>query len=314
MSAAAASAGAPASSGSPSTSSGGSQGGADPSQGGGGPDFDVSEALREARQARHENRQLKSTFDRQSQDWQKKEQEYAKSQETLDRMRKALTGEEAQPLEPHQQRIKHWEGLMDEYVDQAIQLEKKGQSIPLTTKLALESFQSNIKFENEIAELKKIVAELKGGVDKATDSQQFSNKAAYSQMENFIEQSLDQLYGMAPEQLGTKRSTYQTVVNLLNAEMSELQSKAPGEWVKKRNNPQALYEMVKNAIHKLVPPRAMQMIEQQDLQNTPMKEGELWAAFREAKNIKDPAERTRVQRMIRQDLLELSINKKRRRR
>lgn len=300
---------APSANSAPAPSPGGGQGGPNPSQGGEGPGFNFDEVLHEARQARKETGTLKSAFDRHSETWQK-------DREVLDRVRKAFSGETEAPKDPHADQISHWEKQIDHYLEQAMELKSRGQSIPLTTNLALESFQANIKFANEIADLKKTIGDLKKGVDTANAPDRPANDMAYQHMENSIQQSLDQLYGAAPEQVGLKRSVYQSVVHLIQADLNELQTKAPHVWDQVRRDNKRLDKIVNDAIKKLVPPRAMKMIEEKDFADTPMNEGQLWATFREAKALfeKDPKRSIALQRQIRQDILELQDKNRRKRR
>lgn len=275
-----------------------------PSQGGEGGAFDVSDAIKEARRARQESQTLRSTFD-------KRDQEFRQTQETLDRVKKAFVPEESSKAPDP---IADLEEQMDYYLEQAMEAKARGGGIPLTTNLALKFFQSQIENHKTQQQLLQEIAQLKAGIDKANSPERSVNDHAYAQMENHIQNALDSLYGSDPNTFGTKRNVYQGVVNMLQADLQELQQKAPHVWDKVRRNPQELQKIVQSAVQRIVPPRAMQIIQQEQLQNTPMKEGELWAAFREADQIKDPAERRRVKTQIRQDILETQINRNSRRR
>ncbi len=282
----------PASSPAQGTSSGHSPGG----DGG----FDPSEAIREARQARQETSKLRSSFDKTTKDFQQ-------TREVLDRVQKAFVPEE-QSSAPDP--VADLEEQMDYYLEQAMEAKARGQAIPLTTNLALRFFQSQIENHKTQQALMEQIKELKGGVNQANDPERSVNDFAYANMENFIQNSLDSLYGAGPEQTGVKRNVYQGVVNTLQADLKELQAKAPQIWDQVRRNPAKLQQIVQRAVQQIVPPRAMQMIQEENLQNTPMGEGELWAAFREADQIKDPGERMKIKRQIRQDILEASINRR----
>lgn len=275
-----------------------------PSHGGEGGGFDPSAALQEARRARQEAQSLRSTFD-------KRDTEFRQTKETLDRVRQAFVPEE-QSKAPDP--IADLEEQMDYYLEQAMEAKARGGGIPLTTNLALKFFQSQIENHKTQQQLLQEIAALKAQTEKANSPDRTVNDHAYAQMEGQIQNALDSLYGDDQGSLGTKRTVYQGVVQLLQADLTELQQKAPHKWDMLRRNPQELAKIVQSAVQRIVPPRAMQIIQQEQLQNTPMKEGELWAAFREADNIKDPNERRRIKTQIRQDILETQINRRNRRR
>ncbi len=302
MSSPASSGGSPAPSGSPST---GGQGGApSPSHGGEGGGFDASEAIREARTARQETRGLRSSFDKSS-------QEFQQTRETLDRVKKAFVPEEhtAAP-DP----VSDLEEQMDYYLEQAMEAKTRGQAIPLTTNLALRFFQAQIENHKTQAALLEQIKQLKGGVDQANDPERSVNDHAYATMENHIQNHLDSLYGAGVEQAGTKRTVYQGVVNMLQADLKELQQKAPHLWDQVRRDQRKLAQIVQGAVQRIVPPRAMELINQEHLQKTPMGEGELWAAFRQVDQRTDLSakDRRELKESIRIDILDAKQNARRR--
>lgn len=308
MSQAAPAAGAPAPGGS--SSNGAAPGGPGPT-GESGPGFDPRAAIAEIRKARGETQQLKTAFD-------SHRTEAAGDRETLQRLKAALSPETGTPAGPDP--IAALEGQMDSFLEQAMELKAKGQQIPLTTQIALNFYQSQIENLKVIADLKKQIGDLKGGVDRANDPEAPVNNIAYTQMDTFLQQSLDNLYGTNPEQLKTKRRVYATVTEALSEDLKALQKSAPAQWDMLRRNPMKLQQVVNDVLRTIVPPKAMQMIEQEELENTPQSAGELWGAFREAqalfKNAKNDDQKQKalgLQRQIRQEILDLDKNKSKRR-
>lgn len=307
MSQAAPAVGAPA----PNGSSG--NGAAPPGAPGAGGDqgFDPRAAIAEIRRARGDTQKLQTAFD-------SHRQETAGDRETLTRLKAALSPETGPAAGPDP--IAALEGQMDSFLEQAMELKAKGQQIPLTTQIALNFYQSQIENLKVIAKLKEEIGELKGGVDRANDPEAPVNNIAYTQMDTFLQQSLDNLYGTNSEQLKTKRRVYATVTEALSEDLKALQKTNPGQWDMLRRNPMKLQQVVNDVLRTIVPPKAMQMIEQEELENTPMNAGELWGAFREAqqlfKNAKNDEQKQRalgLQRTIRQDILDLDKNKSKRR-
>ncbi len=300
MSSPASSGASPAPSASPSAApSPGGQGAPQRSEGGG---FDPSEAIREARQARQESSRLRSSFDSHS-------QEFNKTKETLDRVRQAFVPEERNAAPDP---VADLEQQMDYYLEQAMEAKSRGQAIPLTTNLALRFFQAQIENHKTQQKLLQQIDDLKGGVDQANDPQKSVNDFAYAQMENQIQNQLDSLYGTDPRQQGVKANVYQGVVRALQADLMELQEKAPHIWDKVRRNQQQLAQIVQRAVQGIVPPRAMELIQNEHLQNTPMKEGELWAAWHQAKARTDipPREKQELLESIRIDLIQAKYGSK----
>jgi hypothetical protein len=274
------------------------------------PGFDPQQALSELKRARGETVKLATAFD-------SHKKEVAGDRELLQRLRTALNPEAPKGVDP----VEHIQGEFDRFLEQAMELKQKGQQIPMTTQIALNFYQSQIENLKTIAELKKQVGELKGGVDRANHPDAPVNNIAYTQMDTFLQQSLDQLYGTAPAQTAVKRQMYNSVSETLAGHLKELQQKAPGEWDQLRRNPGKLQSKVNEVLRSIVPPKAMQMLEQEELENTPMTKGELWGAFNEAReqfaNAKTEAERQEAlkwQRLLRQDILDADKPKSRRRR
>ncbi len=166
-----------------------------------------------------------------------------------------------------------------------MELKARGQQIPMTTQIALNFYQSQIENLKTIAELKKQIGDLKGGVDRANDPEAPVNNIAYTQMDTFLQQSLDQLYGTDAKQTAVKRQMYNSVSDTLAGELRRLQAQAPGEWDMLRRNPGKLQSKVNEVLRSIVPPKAMAMLEQEELENTPMSKGELWGAFNEARQL-----------------------------
>ncbi len=305
MSQAAAAVGAP--SGAP---AGGGDSSGQEGQGAGLPGFDPQQALSELKRARGETQKLATAFD-------SHKKETASDLQLLQRLKTAFNPEAPKGVDP----IEHIQGEYDSFLDQAMELKSRGQQIPMTTQIALNFYQSQIENLKTIAELKKQIGDLKGGVDRANDPEAPVNNMAYTQMDTFLQQSLDQLYGTDQKQTAVKRQMYNSVSDTLAGELKRLQQQAPGEWDMLRRNPGKLQSKVNEVLRSIVPPKAMAMLEQEELEATPLTAGELWGAFREAQTLfrtaKTEPERMKaleLQRSIRQDILELDKPKSKRRR
>ncbi len=283
---------APATSSAPASGQGApAPGGSGGHDGGGAGDFDYTEFMREAKESRRETREVKSSFD-------KKSKEFDQTRETLERVKKAFAPEESEkPRDP----VADLEEQMDFYLEQAMEARARGKADP-TSALALKMLQQQIESTKAIAELRAELAKSKGAEGSGPD--QIADTHAYGVMENHIGDQLDSLYGQ--DKRG-KSAAYQAVCTMLNADLQELKQKAPQKWAELRRNPSKLAQVVQAAIKQIVPPRAMQILDNERIQNTPISEGELWAAFRELKEQKgkmDPNIYRQRQGELRRDILQ----------
>ncbi len=238
----------------------------------GGTAFDPKAAIAEIRRARGETQKLQTAFD-------SYRQETAPDRETMSRLKQAISPQAQAAPDP----IAALEREMDSFLDEAMALKARGQDIPLTSKIAMSHYQSQIENLKVIETLKKELAELKSGVQAANNPDAPVDNLAYAQMNTFLEQSLDNLYGTDPKQTPAKKRVYGTVVQALSEDLKALQKENPGQWQMLRRNPMKMQQVVNDVLRTIVPPKAMQMIEQQELEATPMTKGELWGAFNEAR-------------------------------
>ncbi len=271
--------------------------------------FDVQTAWKEARAARQEAGKLREVFSKQSKDL----EGLSEDRDTVRRMREVFAPKkEAAAPDP----ISGLEEQLDYYLETAMDLKAKGQSIPLTTNLAVQSFQTMIAQQKAIQALTQQITELKGGLDKANNPEAPINNMAYAQMETFMTSAIDGLYG---KNQTAKAQIYDATVRLIKANLTELQTKAPQEWDRVRRNPQDLQKIVNSAIKQLVPPKAYSILENEQLQNTPLKSQEVWGAWEELKELRqqgkiNPEQFSKMQVQIRRDFLEAQKNERSRRR
>lgn len=261
----------------------------------------------EARNARKEARQFRDSFDQKFQGVEKDLQDVRRLREVFSPQQQQQQAEAPNPVEA-------LEAQIDYYLEQAMEAKAKGTPMPLTTNAAIQSFQNLIQLHQSIAEFKKEIAELKSGMNQANDPNTAINNHAYTTMDNFLQNSLDAMYGNDPNAVGVKQSMYGAASARVVAHIKELQRAAPAQWERIRRNGQDMQRIVNAVVRDIIPPKAMQIIEQDELQNTEMSTQELWKAWREADSIKNPQERQRIRTMIRRDLIQQQMPQPRRRR
>ena len=238
--------------------------------------FDVQTAWKEAKAARQETGKLREVFSKQS----KELEGLSEDRDTVRRMREVFSPKkEASAPDP----IAPLEESLDYFLEAAMELKSKGQQIPLTTKLAVESYQTMIAQQKAIAAQNAQIAELKALVERANNPEAPVNNMAYAQMETFMTSAIDGLYGNEPDQQAVKGQIYDATVRLIQANLKELQTKAPQEWDRVRRSPGDLQKIVNAAVKRIVPPRAYSILEKEQIQNTPLDSKEIYDAYTDLK-------------------------------
>lgn len=230
--------------------------------------------------------------------------------ELASRLREALNP----PANTKESPVDHWEKQIDFYLDQALQNKSQGgHGNPLTTNLAVELFKEKIaghKFQE--AAMQKIEA-MERELKQVRDPGHNLDQRAYSTFDSSLINAIEQVYGNHPDSMDTRRGIFSTVGGRVSKAVDALKKNNPQEWDMLRRDPSRLEALAQRALRQSLPPKAVQMLEQENLRNTPMSEGELWAAFREAKTkYKDnPAQMNEVCSGIRQEILSRSAGNKR---
>lgn len=270
------------------------------------PGNDIQKAWHEARAAREETNKLRDLFGKQAKDL----DGFQEDRQAVQKMRDVFAPKKESAPDP----VAGLEEQLDYYLETAMELKARGQSIPLTTNLAVQSFQTMIAQQKALAQQSEQIAELRALVQQANSPERTINDQAYGQMETFMQSSIDALYGKEP---GAKAQIYDAAVRVIRANLQELQKQAPQEWDRVRRNPKDLQAIVNAAIKKLVPPRAYSILEDEQVRNTPMHEGELFQAWRELKAQKermDPRQYRELSGDIRRSILEAQAKTRGRRR
>lgn len=263
------------------TAGGGQDGGGQPQRREGGGeatrDFDPQKSLAELRETRANLKKVTSEFDN-------FKKESSADRKVLERLKGAFSEGDAKGGETDPT-----EALRAEYAEIQQILSENGGKLPLTERIAKRLYESQIQQQQVIAELRSQIEKLQHGVDQASDPSAPVNNLAYSQMENFLQQSLDQMYGNGPKTEKARGQVYDVVTSSLVRDLKELQKVAPARWEAMRRNPGELQKVVQAALRNIVPPKAMELIEQDTLKNTEMSIGELYGTWREMKEQRDNA-------------------------
>jgi hypothetical protein len=257
------------------------------------PDFN---AMLEALQADREN---------ESRTWGEKysqlESKHQQTQQTIDKIRQAFAPDGGEERSPTEQRIAQFEAQLDHYMQAAIEAERRGQPIPLTTNLAIQLFQGKIEQEREREQWTRELSALKRGLQQAIDPDTQIDNQTYQNLDTLVLQAMDTLYGKEPNDI--KSFQFQSVAKAVGAEIRDLKKNDPELWHEIRRDPGRQAKMVQWIVKQTIPPKAREIMQEEHIRKTPMSTQELYQAFEEANAIEDPRERSRIRTAIRQEIV-----------
>lgn len=222
-------------------------------------------------------------------------------EKTLERLREAFDPEGGG--RKAQDPVAAIDAEMDEVINLAYEADKAGKPIPMTTKAylaALQTRKDHLEFQKEIRDQMKA---LTGKADAANDPQVAVNRQAYGNMDSFVQQGLDQVYGLDESYRGVKANQFTAITKMMTSEIRAIQKSNPDAWERIRRDPNQQRAFVNHYLRQNLPPRAVEILEKENLQNTPMSQQELLNAFDEAAQIKDQKVRADVRAKIRQEIL-----------
>lgn len=210
------------------------------------------------------------------------------SSEELDRIRRAISGREEEPVDQYQAQIQALELEMDQYLEAAIEAERKGSPIPLTVNSAISNLKHQIRYVKDQQAWAAEREEMKAKIKELSNPSARIDEAAYNNMDSLIQSSLQQIFGNDQETIDVQ---FDAVSKHLIREIKDLRKNDPETWDRIRRDRNAQVKMVNHFVQKNIPPRARQLVEEDRIKRTPLSEGELLSAFREAKELykKDPS-------------------------
>jgi hypothetical protein len=233
-------------------------------------------------------------------------QQGQKTQQILDKMKKVLNGDEdaAAVVDPIDQQISHLQGQVDNYIAAAIEAERRGRPIPLTVNAALESFQGQISTLKQMKGLISSNKELAQKVDRfANPSAQIDNMA-FSSLDSAVMNALNTVYGEGEDMQGVKEAQFKSITSLIGKEIRDLKENDPEIWDRIRRNPTDQKKLVAHFTKQVIPPRARQLLEEEQIKNTPLTLSDLKQAWEETADIEDPRARKEIRDQLRPQILE----------
>jgi hypothetical protein len=248
---------------------------------------------------------LQNDREQESSQWSQKynqlEGQHKQTSQTLDKIRQVFAPDSDKSQSAAEQRIAGFEAQLDHYMQAAIEAERRGQPIPLTTNLAIQLFQGKIEQEREREQLFGELAELKRTLNVVNNPETHLDNATYQNIDTSVLGAMDVLYGRQPSD--TKSFQFQAVTKAIGAEIRDLKRNDPELWAEIRRDPNRQNKLVQHFVKQTIPPKAREILMEDQIRREPMSTDELMSAFREADQIEDPGERQKIKVAIRQEII-----------
>ena len=234
---------------------------------------------------------LKSEFGNVRQEMGNVRAEANEARNTINRIKEAVGGEK--------EAESYW---YDEMLDQLLEAEKSGKSLPMTARLAavLASNEKTTKTQEAT------IAELKKRIDQLQNPQTHINTQTYAQLDNLVSSNLEKVFGEVDQHI------YNAVSVKIADTLKELQKSYPDQWKDIQRNDGARTKLVSWAIQSMVPPSAKKLVMDKYEESQPLTDADFQRAFDEAKQIPNAQLRARAITQIRQAHWEHKYNANRR--
>lgn len=260
----------------------------DPSQGGssaesGGEVEDFGQLLQEAQEQLVETR---GHLDQTRQEVNQVRGESAAARQTLERLQRALSGDEDRDRQAGRQRSEKTTALkaqLDEYLQAALDAERRGSPIPLTTNLAVQFFEQAIAGEKDKAALEAELAKMRSKIEQATDPAQSLAMTAYTDIDGKIITALNTIYGAGDEYEDVKQGQFKAIADMVVGELRHMQRDDPAKYDQIIRQPNARAGLVRRFVERAIPPRARAIMQQDNLERTEMSIDETLGALRQAR-------------------------------
>lgn len=205
--------------------------------------------------------------------------------------------------DPDQAELHELESSLDELIEEFKKAEASGRPMPLTQKTSKKSLTAAINIKKREIELKKKIEAMETKVDLLTDPLYAKDQDTYKSLGKLLGKQMDQLYGPGFENEAQKKGMSDAVVEQVNVEINRLKKEDPDAWRRVQGDETLQKNLVNYYVERNIPPKARQIMEEQKLRDTPITDGQLHAAFKEAKTLKDPKRREEMTTKIRREIL-----------
>lgn len=216
--------------------------------------------------------------------------ELGKTHETMDRVRKAFTGETEQQLTPSQMRMRELDDL-SAYLDSAAEENRArgGSGLPATSKIGKQLAAFGKEAEARADRLEAELAEMKAQLKRSQNPAYQGLERAAFVMEGMVDDALTSMYGADAGAREIKAAQFNAVTARINAEIKDLMKNDPDALLKVQRNPKIMRSMVNHFMAEMLPPKVRQQMDEQWIRDEPMDVRDLYQAFSEAREALEEA-------------------------
>lgn len=207
--------------------------------------------------------------------------------DTFARMRKVFVPEERPQVVPKQQ----YHQALDSLLEWGLARERAGESAPVTIQIGSDLYNALIEQQDINEKLLQRVKALEEKQQVMADPRHQINQHAYANMEMFVQQGIDGIYGHGDHVQVQKQYQYKAISAQIVDEIKKLQKTQPEVWNQISRDREKQRRMVSWFVEQNMPPAARRMVEKQRIMEEPQNVDSLMEAFREAKEqyANDPA-------------------------
>lgn len=204
--------------------------------------------------------------------------------QTLQRLQQALSGED-KAAKQVVDRVPGLRAQLDEYLQAAIDNERRGTPMPLTTNMAVQLFEHLIGYEGDKAAQRRELAEIKKKLERHSDPMEQQTQAALYDLDGKVMTALNTIYGPGDEYNDIKGAQYNAITEVIGRQLSKLQREDPATFDQIIRQPNARANLVRMQVERAIPPRARAVLEQDAVERHDASMEELMEALRNARSL-----------------------------
>jgi len=213
-----------------------------------------------------------------------------KQTSTIDRLREAFA-----PSEPKQKG--KW---IDPILQHAIQAEREGRPMPITTEVAVEVQRLNEMLEAQERRNQQMEQQLK----RVTDPSAWQDQQMFASMDDQLQRLVNNLYPGFDNKV-----QYDAMVQRASGYLKQL-GDDPDIWKQFRNNKEAQTRLIQKVAGEFIPDRARKQMQAEYDATSPYNQRELEEAWDAAKQIPDEKLRAKTLTQLRQTIIGLNMAKR----
>lgn len=188
---------------------------------------------------------------------------------------------------------------IDPILQHALDAEKRGQPMPITTEIAV----AVQKLQDQLEEYEARNRKQEDALKRVTDPSAWQDQQMFASMDDQLQRLVNQLYP------GENKAQYDAMVQRATKYLNEL-GEDPEVWREFRNNRTAQARLVQLVASQFVPKRALDQMRDEYERKSPYTKQQLEEAWEEAKQIPDERKRSEIMAKLRHTIIGLNLQKR----